>query len=63
MKQMSDLRLTSATAMLSAEVCMKNSRKTRTFRHQTTMNIYAHALPSINKDAVEKLEKLIPVNL
>ena len=59
-----DLRHTSATAMLSVGVSMKVIQQRMGHSDiSTTMNIYAHALPSMNKDAGEKLDKLIPVNL
>ena len=50
--------------MLSAGVSMKVIQQRMGHSDiSTTMNIYAHALPSMNKDAGEKLDKLIPVNL
>ena len=59
-----DLRHTSATAMLSAGVNMKVIQQRMGHSDiSTTMNIYAHALPSMNKDAGEKLEALLISNV
>ena len=58
-----DLRHTSATAMLSAGVNMKVIQQRMGHSDiSTTMNIYAHALPSMNKDAGDKLEALLISN-
>lgn len=54
-----DLRHTCATAMIAKGVDGKTVQ-TRLGHSsiQTTMNIYAHCLPSMNKDAGDKLDVL-----
>ena len=50
--------------MLSAGVNMKVIQQRMGHSDiSTTMNIYAHALPSMNKDAGEKLESLLISNV
>lgn len=57
-----DLRHTSATAMLSAGVSSK-AIQTRLGHSDisTTFNIYAHCLPSVNKEAGEELDKILAI--
>ena len=55
-----DLRHTCATAMLNADVNIKVIQSRLGHSDiSTTMNIYAHALPSMNKDAGEKIDSMI----